>query len=132
MKDGLGIENVVISGDFNTDFSRRTSYHTSSLEHFINRYNFRSWKDSEFCTADFSYESKINGNRSLIYHFLLTESLFSELLSADVLHAGDNLSDHSPIAIRMRIPVSLVCSMIDRPTASNTRSAWGMKHLTRT
>ena len=83
--------------------------------------------DSEFCTADFSYESKINGNRSLIDHFLMTESLFSELLNADVLHAGDNLSDHSPIAIRMRIPVSLVCSKINRPTASNTRSAWWHK-----
>ena len=30
MKDGLGIENIVIGGDFNTDFSRCTSYHTSS------------------------------------------------------------------------------------------------------
>ena len=59
MKDGLGKENV-INGDSNTDFSRCTSFHTSSLKQLISNYNFKSWMDSEFCTADFSHESKSN------------------------------------------------------------------------
>ena len=52
----------------------------------------------------------------------MTDSLFSELLNADVLYAGDNLSDHRPIAISMIIPVSLVCKTIGGPSMSSTWS----------
>ncbi len=70
MKEGLALVHVIIGGDFNTDLST-----TKSLlpQQMLCDNDFKSWCASEFSTADFSYESKINRARSLIDHFVLSE-----------------------------------------------------------
>ncbi len=108
MKESLDIEHIILGGDFNTDPHRLNSLHTTAFNAMLENQNLRSWTTSEFCTADFSFESKISGVRSLIDHFVLSERLFNEIVNADVIHLGDNLSDHCPISIRIDIPVSYI------------------------
>ena len=108
MRDNLNAQHLIIGGDFNTDPTRLNSLHTKGLNDVLHKNKLLSWLTSEFCTAKYSFESKINGSRSLLDHFVMSEMLFKQLYKADALHCGDNLSDHSAITISIDIPVEFV------------------------
>ena len=55
---------------------------------------------------DFTCESKATGDRSVLDHFLLSENFKSSIVKYDVLHEGDNLSDHSAIMLTLSIPMN--------------------------
>ena len=50
-------------------------------------------------TTTFSYESKINGDRSLLDHFLVSDNTFYAITEYTSLHHGQNLSDHNAIRL---------------------------------
>ena len=54
---------------------------------------------------DFTYESKVNGERSILDHFIVPENVFPLITKDSVLHDVDNFSDHSPIALSVDIPI---------------------------
>ena len=96
LSDNLNTQHVVIGGDYNTYPTRVRSLNSPALNNFLLHNKFMSWVASDFCTADYSFESKASGSRSLLDHFVVSDTLFKLLYKADVLHSGENLSDHSP------------------------------------
>ena len=74
---------------------------------------------------DYSYESKITGVRSLLDHFILTENLFRSIVSAEVYHNGDNLSDHDAISVCLNISVTFMHQTI---ILHNAKQFYGTKH----
>ena len=85
---------VIIGGDFNTSFQRGQSCHTIALKRFMEQNFFFCGLHSSLSTVDFTYESKIDGTRSVIDHVLFSEGLYHRLLAYGVMDSGDNMSDH--------------------------------------
>ena len=54
---------------------------------------------------NFTYESEVNRERSVLDHFLVSENDFPLITKHSVLHDVDNFSDHSPIALCVDIPI---------------------------
>ena len=101
------IDNIIIGGDMNTDFSRPESTNTIQLKQFIaNESLYLPLKCVER-EDDFTYESKINGSRSVIDHFLTSLNLSSSISNYQTVHDGDNLSDHSLISIKFNLPMDI-------------------------
>ena len=102
----LGVDHVIYGGDFNTDFSRSTSLHTISLNRFISREVIHEPPGN----IDYTYENVVSGDRSCIDHFFTTENLTSFVELYECAHDADNFSDHSPIFLRLGVPVDHVTS----------------------
>ncbi len=90
---------ILVGGDFNTDFRRSRSLHTMALLPFMVNESLRRGLDYQDKNVDYTYESKMNGDRSLIDHFLVTDNLFNNMKRYEVVHDGDNLSDHSVLCM---------------------------------
>ncbi len=72
------LENTVygiIGGDFNADCSRLDSLRTRSLRGFISSENLIHVGITEGDNHVYTYESKANGSRSFIDHFLISDGL---------------------------------------------------------
>ena len=88
------MDHIVIAGDLNTDLSRSGSHHTQIIHEFMDKNCLK------VCTAgniDYTFESKINGARSLLDHIIVSENMYDLVSNVCVKHDGDNLSDHSPV-----------------------------------
>ena len=55
--------------------------------------------------VDYLFESKINFERSTIYHFIVSDKLCRHITEYSVRHEGDNLSDHHPIILKLDVPM---------------------------
>ena len=98
---------IIIGGDLNTDLSRINSYHTKKLKSFVDHEYLRFALNHPNCKGiDFSYESKIDGSRSLVDHFIVSENLYNHISDYSGLSEGDNLSDHSVVYIKLSIDVT--------------------------
>lgn len=97
------IDNVIIAGDFNTDFNRRESKHTELLCKFIKDECLIAGHSLPFANGEYTFESRMNGYRSTIDHILYSDCLRSNLCAYDVVHDGDNLSDHALIVAQIQI-----------------------------
>ena len=95
----------IIGGDMNVDFKRTVSTHTKALNRFLIRESMTSGLQHVLCDVDYTFMSKINGNRSTIDHFLLTDNLFNTICRYRCIHEGDNLSDHSILQVELQLPV---------------------------
>ena len=87
---------VIITGDFNADFERK-SKHSLLLERFIEDRNLlKAW---EKFNIDFTHvtENKDKTFVSTIDHFFWDSELHKNVKQADVLHLSNNFSDHNPI-----------------------------------
>ena len=54
---------------------------------------------------DYSFESKANNARSHIDHFLTSNCLLELIESYRICHDGDNLSDHNPLFLSLKIHI---------------------------
>ena len=115
------IDNVIIGGDFNTDFSRLRSLNTNALKVFMQSEELKCPLFHELFTIDFTFESKANGERSTIDHFLLTENLYNYVADYHVLHDGLNMSDHS--AIKLSLEVATL-HHIEKSDVGISRPSW--------
>ena len=89
----VGAEFICIGGDFNTDL-KRTTYQTNSLKSFLNDNELHCCAQSDISDVQYTYESKINGKRSLIDHFIISGNLNSMLTEFTSLESINNTSDH--------------------------------------
>ena len=102
----LNISNIVIGGDFNTDLARTKSVQSKHLLDFCLNDNYKLVIDHPTCNVDYTYESKITGDRSIIDHFIVTENLFEFIVLYESKHDGDNMSDHAIVSMVIDIPVT--------------------------
>ena len=89
-------DDVVWTGDFNTDFTR-SSGHVRRLLSYIEENNMlKAW---DTYPIDFTHEDSIDGITYVrtIDHFFWNNNLSSDVSEADVIHLAENTSDHHPI-----------------------------------
>ena len=70
------------------------------------------------CDVDYTYLSKMNNERSVIDHFLLTDNLFNTILVYMSIHEGDNLSDHSALQLVLQLPIQY---SVEQPNVGHTK-----------
>jgi len=99
------ISNIIIGGDLNTDLSRTQSLHTDALLSYCQSQCLMSLQNHVKSNVDYSYESKSNGSRSMLDHVLMSDGLLGHVTEYYTLHEGDNLSDHSPITVKLNLPM---------------------------
>ena len=118
-------DNIFIGGDFNTDFSRTASCYTNQLLNFCSDECLIPSPSIPNVNVDFTFESKINGARSWIDHFLPTEVMNNYNSWMKVQHDVDNLSDHSPVMMNLIIAVSEpILPVIGVPSNGSNRVDW--------
>ena len=106
---------IICGGDWNTDFTRKTSLLTKSLVSFCD-YEGLTCVHLVSNAEQFTYVSDMNGSKSLIDHFLLSDNLLNYVNSSDVRDDIDNHSDH--LAITMYFHISI---LIKKIVSCNTR-----------
>jgi hypothetical protein len=92
---------ITLGGDFNTDFTRNHSDHTRLLKEFMAQENLVNLLQHPNSDVTYTYESKANGERSTIDHFLVSENLYDNVSTYHSIHEGDNFSDHSPLLLNL-------------------------------
>lgn len=97
------VQMAVIGGDFNCDFGR-SSQQTALLKSYVRSTQLFNVN----CNYDIDYtcRNSFTGTSSLIDHFFVTQNLIDCVTKVNVMHRGDNLSDHSPIELNVRIPTA--------------------------
>ena len=97
-----GADLLIVGGDLNTDFNRNTQ-NTVALVPFIQTESLEKGISFQNSDVHFTYESKINGMKSTIDHFLVSANLLPSVTHYVSIHEGDNLSDHCPISMRLNL-----------------------------
>ena len=99
--DNNVFDDCIVGGDFNFD-SRRNSGFSISMNNFLTRLGIVSvW--TKF-PADFTHLHIDSKSSSVIDHFFLNQRLLDLVEDAGPVHLGDNLSRHSPIMMKLRLP----------------------------
>ena len=99
------VDHVIIGGDFNTDLSRVRSAHTASLLDICRRECVKCVQGHPKCNIDYTYESMSNHQRSCIDHFVVSDDLYDSINYCNVLHDGDNLSDHDVVSMELALNI---------------------------
>jgi exonuclease III len=97
-----GGDYVLLGGDFNTDF-RRATQNSLALNDFIESESFIKGINFQNSNVCFTYESRINGEKSILDHFLLCENLFLRVGKYVSVHDGENVSDHCPVSLSLKL-----------------------------
>lgn len=97
-----GADLLIFGGDFNTDFNRNTQ-NTAALVPFIQTESLENGLSFQNSDVSYTFESKINGIKSTIDHFLVSANLLPVVTHYVSIHEGDNLSDHCPISMWLNI-----------------------------
>lgn len=108
------IDYFLVCGDLNTDLSRVNSLHTESLLSFVNEESLNVCLYHPIANIDYTYESRINGSRSTLDHFLVSENLTSYINAYFVEHSVDNSSDHSPVTLELKLSIGYSAARSDR------------------
>ena len=103
-------EHVIIGGDYNTCFDRSRSLHTPSLIEFMNDNSLCCGLNHSMSDVTYTYESKIDGTRSLVDHFMLTETLYQNILRYHAVDTGENMSDHLALLVELKFDLRRVKS----------------------
>ena len=104
----VDIDNVVICGDLNTDFSRCSSAHSQALTAFCEDKGICPCISAECADVDYTYENDFNNVQSTLDHFIVSSSLTSKIVEYFTVHEGDNLSDHSPVYMSIDVQCNKV------------------------
>ena len=110
------IDRIIIGGDMNVDTSRVGDRNLGSFQAFANRESLKL--GVQYKEVDYTYESKINGSRSTLDYFLVSDNLFNQIVDYKVSHAVDNFSDHSNLVIIFHVPIEYVEDNPNRPKPS--------------
>ena len=89
---------IICGRDWNTDFTRKTSLLTKSLVSFCD-YEGLTCVNLVSNAQQFTYVSDMNGSKSLIDHFIISDNLLNYANTSDVRDDIDNHSDHLPIYV---------------------------------
>ena len=97
---------ILLGGDFNTDIALSKSFNTNNIVEFLEKENLINCMNHVLFDIDFTYESKVDGERPILDHFIVPENVFPFITKLSVLHDVDNFSAHSPIALSVDIPIN--------------------------
>ena len=120
--DSNQAQQVILAGDFNTDFGRNTG-HVNTVKDFVHDLGLHmSW--SRF-NADFTHVTVRNDITYIhtLDHFFWGEGTAESILDAGVIHHVDNDSDHSPIFCSFLVPASNNLKTITS-TNKNPKPSW--------
>ncbi|ELT93660.1 hypothetical protein CAPTEDRAFT_198804 [Capitella teleta] len=75
---------------------------------------------SHIAQVDFTYTNEATGSKSVLDHFIVSCNVFDGIKRYNVLHDGDNLSDHHPVQLELYVDVeySSECEMQSKPRQS--------------
>jgi len=118
--DALNCEYIICMGDFNTDLSRAHSLHTQTLINFLNEESLKSFQSSDLYSVDYTFESFIDGTRSVIDHIFVSDNLYNFVTEVTCAHDIDNLSDHEPVFANLNLDLNV----FDRPLNSGSKILW--------
>ena len=114
--------NVIIGGDFNMELNGTSPFGQMWKD-------FSTKRGLSFCNSFFpsntvTYHHKSLNQKKWIDHFLVSPSLIKNNLSNfDVLDDGDNLSDHFPILMKMKIKCSAARETTNK-AAADKKLCW--------
>jgi exonuclease III len=98
---------VVLGGDFNVDFGRDW-VHTTLLNSFCDDAGLQPAIRHVACNIDYTYNFNMS-RFSVIDHFILSGTLYDECISSlSVLHEADNMSDHDPLFMELKIDAKFI------------------------
>ena len=110
---------VIIGGDFNCDITRN-SPQTQLLNTFMTSVNLLNANRNY--DIDYTYLNNHTGSCSVIDHFYVSENIYDCISELNVIHRGDNLSDHEPLVLKVDIP--LVRLSYKDKTYTGTKTDW--------
>ena len=97
-------EYVCIAGDLNTDFTRTSSWHTKSMNAFIENENLYAALKHVKTNVDYTYFNDYNSTCSVIDYMFVSHNLsdyINEYYSFN--EELENQSDHSPIVLALKL-----------------------------
>ena len=112
---------IIFAGDMNLDLSRNTRFVNIMREFFLNCNLISVW--SSF-NVDFTFSNHQtrNGNNilttSCIDHFVVQPIVLSQISHAQVIHLGNNLSNHDPIFLSIKIDSVPIVSTTENSDAN--------------
>ena len=118
--DNNEFDDCLIGGDLNFDPSRISGF-ANTVRNFMSRLGISSvW---ETFPVDFTHLHTDSKSTSVLDHFLVNQRLLDLVEDAGPVHLGDNLSRHSPIMMRLRLPA--IQARAPQPAIPRTRKpAW--------
>ena len=96
-------KNVIIAGGMNTSFDRKGSEHTKHLEYILRTEGLKDCLCHACSNVQYSFTSPVNHSGHVIDHFIVSSNLFNSISCYFSLHDGDNVSQHSPIVLKLGI-----------------------------
>lgn len=118
------ISNVIIGGDFNADLARTQSQSTRLLNKFVESEALVLGNLLSFSDCDYTFESKASGARSIVDHFLFSQTMHHSIQQYFVSHDGDNLSDHSLLSAQLDVTANVTYIKTDNGNSSNNVPVW--------
>ncbi len=112
----------ILCGDCNTSFDRNNA-HTSYLDDFISRNQFRLTWNNPLAIQDFTYVNNALNHRSCIDHFIVSSNIYSSLTSSKVHYDVSNLSSHNVVSLICACGVSNI-TIRDNKNKLDERCAW--------
>ena len=102
----LSPNNIVCVGDFNTDLSRIHSTQTTARQQICCGNNLVS---AHVCSnsANYTFTSSISNSRSIIDHFIISDSLSEHINKHSTIDDVDNMSDHNPLYLQLSLPITI-------------------------
>ena len=94
---------IIWTGDINADFRRKTK-HVKIIDDFLKKWHaLKSWDSYD---VDFTHVTEREGSTytSTIDHFIWNEGFQDYVDDAGVIHVPENMSDHSPVYCKFRMP----------------------------
>jgi exonuclease III len=104
--EGATYDHVIVGGDLNTDFNRLRSQHVSLFTEFCRVQNLYLCREHPNSNVDFTFVSASANSRSEIDHIAVSQGLRDRVIEYGSVHDGGNVSWHSPVILKMSIPVS--------------------------
>ena len=89
---------VLIAGDWNTDFTRKTAQ-TSSLKQFMSYCDLKYSFDHKNAAHEDTFYAFTGNGSSCIDFFLMSSPVFDKIVHSCVLWDGINLSPHQPVLL---------------------------------
>ena len=114
---------IIIGGDFNTDFSRK-SHFTDVLFDFINNENLMSCVKLHCNAVSITRRHKGTGIESLIDHMFVDEALASHVVAYHEIDRHDNFSDHVAVRCMLNIDASDLEVTCIKPSSSVEVPLW--------
>ena len=101
--------NVLLAGDLNAHFDRNSSFTNIVADNLDNLGLVVLWENIDndprhlIHPIDYTFLSVANGvaSSSIIDHFCTSSNLYKSIKEAGVLHDSNNLSNHSPIFLKI-------------------------------